>query len=108
MENQNKDHALDGPQSGLVIHVVQAVEGMFPNKLSKTDAVSPSFNLGFFRVISLLGGGQLQDTLRLLTLWFKYGSNPQVNRAINAGIPTVEVDTWLVVIPQVRFFSSTR
>ena len=33
IENQNKDHASDGPQSGLVIHVVQAVEGTFPNKL---------------------------------------------------------------------------
>jgi len=98
---------LDGLQSGLVIHVIQAVEGTFPNKL-KDGPCSPRFNPGFFRVISLHGGGQLQDTLRLLTLWFKYGSNAQVDRAINVGIPTVEVDTWLDVIPQVRLFLSTR
>jgi FKBP12-rapamycin complex-associated protein len=43
----------------------------------------------------------LQDTLRLLTLWFKYGAHDAVGNAMSDGFSTVEVDTWLEVIPQV-------
>lgn len=40
---------------------------------------------GFFRSISLSKGNSLQDTLRLLTLWFKYGSADQVAAAMSEG-----------------------
>ncbi|TPX35002.1 hypothetical protein SmJEL517_g02512 [Synchytrium microbalum] len=55
---------------------------------------------GFFRSIALSKGNSLQDTLRLLTLWFKYGYQPDVNKAIGEGFNNVSVDTWLQVIPQ--------
>eukprot|EP01137_Pigoraptor_chileana_P037293 Opistho-2@34170 len=55
---------------------------------------------GFFRSIALLRGNSLQDTLRLLTLWFKYGYLVEVNDAVVEGIKTVSIDTWLQVIPQ--------
>ena len=55
---------------------------------------------GFFRSISLSVGNSLQDTLRLLTLWFKYGYQQDVNSAIAEGFTTVTIDTWLEVIPQ--------
>ena len=55
---------------------------------------------GFFRSISLSIGNSLQDTLRLLTLWFKYGYQQDVNSAIAEGFSTVTIDTWLEVIPQ--------
>lgn len=55
---------------------------------------------GFFKSISLSHGSSLQDTLRLLTLWFDYGQWPQVYEAIVEGIRTIEIDTWLQVIPQ--------
>lgn len=61
--------------------------------------VVPSVH-GFFRSISLSVGSSLQDTLRLLTLWFKYGQQQDVNAAISEGFNTVSVDTWLEVIPQ--------
>lgn len=76
------------PRSGstrsnkMAAHVVQAVEG-------------------FFRSISLRNEDALQDTLRLLTLWFKYGAHDEVSHAMANGFSTVEVDTWLDVIPQV-------
>ena len=56
---------------------------------------------GFFHAISLSpAGGSLQDSLRLLSLWFLYGGHPDVAATIAAGVKTVDVDTWLQVIPQ--------
>ncbi|KAF6208231.1 hypothetical protein GE061_016683 [Apolygus lucorum] len=55
---------------------------------------------GFFKSIALSKGSSLQDTLRLLTLWFDYGQWPQVYEAIIEGIRTIEIETWLSVIPQ--------
>lgn len=57
---------------------------------------------GFFRTLALCSETaiRLQDILRLLTLWFRYGGVTQVNASINAGIAAAEVDLWLDVIPQ--------
>ncbi|XP_040292611.1 serine/threonine-protein kinase mTOR-like [Bufo bufo] len=55
---------------------------------------------GFFRSISLSRGNNLQDTLRVLTLWFDYGHWPDVNEALVEGTKTIQIDTWLQVIPQ--------
>ncbi|KAM5132577.1 serine/threonine-protein kinase mTOR [Mantella aurantiaca] len=55
---------------------------------------------GFFRSISLSRGNNLQDTLRVLTLWFDYGHWSDVNEALVEGIKTIQIDTWLQVIPQ--------
>ena len=52
--------------------------------------------------IDLKNENALQDTLRLLTLWFKYGAHDEVSHAMATGFTSVEVDTWLEVIPQVR------
>ncbi|KAI8620292.1 armadillo-type protein [Chytriomyces sp. MP71] len=61
--------------------------------------VVPSIQ-GFFQSVALSKGNSLQDTLRLLTLWFKYGFHQDVNVAISEGFNIVSVDTWLQVIPQ--------
>lgn len=45
-------------------------------------------------------GSSLQDTLRLLTLWFDYGHWPEVYEALVEGVRTIDVNTWLQVIPQ--------
>lgn len=55
---------------------------------------------GFFQSIALSDGSSLQDTLRLLTLWFAHGGSPEVNAAVTEGFASVSVDTWLEVIPQ--------
>lgn len=55
---------------------------------------------GFFRSISLSNRDSLQDSLRLLTLWFKYGSSAEINAAVGDGFFSVPVDNWLQVIPQ--------
>ena len=48
----------------------------------------------FFKCIALGASGRsLQDILRLLTLWFKHGSEPCVDEAIAAGVEAMSVDT---------------
>lgn len=61
--------------------------------------VIPSIK-GFFHSISLSNSSSLQDTLRLLTLWFKFGGIPETARAMTDGFNMVKIDNWLEVIPQ--------
>lgn len=52
---------------------------------------------GFIRSISLSDGNSLQDTLRLLTVWFEHGHQPGVSEALVDGLKTIQIDTWLQV-----------
>ncbi len=53
---------------------------------------------GFFRSIALAPAqSSLQDTLRLLTLWFRHGNHKEVESALREGFNTVSIDTWLQV-----------
>lgn len=53
---------------------------------------------GFFHSISL--SSSLQDTLRLLTLWFTFGGSVEAAHAINDGFSMIKIDNWLEVLPQ--------
>ncbi|KAK5135249.1 hypothetical protein LTR08_005499 [Meristemomyces frigidus] len=55
---------------------------------------------GFFKSIALSSRSSLQDTLRLLTLWFAHGKHQEVTHSVTQGISSVSIDTWLEVIPQ--------
>lgn len=55
---------------------------------------------GFFKSIALSNTSSLQDTLRLLTLWFAHGGHHEVNAIVTEGFTSVIIDTWLEVIPQ--------
>lgn len=68
-------------------------------KLIITQYAVPAVE-GFFRSINLQQGNSLQDTLRLLTLWFDYGQYPEVFDALVEGMKLIEINTWLQVIPQ--------
>lgn len=61
--------------------------------------VIPSIK-GFFHSIALSNSSSFQDTLRLLTLWFKFGGIPETAQAITDGFAMVKIDNWLEVIPQ--------
>ncbi|KAF4471356.1 fkbp12-rapamycin complex-associated [Fusarium albosuccineum] len=78
---RNEGHLSRADQSTVIEHVVPAVKG-------------------FFKSIALSAGSSLQDTLRLLTLWFTHGGSADVNAAVTEGFANVSVDTWLEVIPQ--------
>nr|CAB3264065.1 serine/threonine-protein kinase mTOR-like [Phallusia mammillata] len=55
---------------------------------------------GFFRSIALSQGNSLQDTLRVLTLWFEYGHWQDLNEVLVEGIKSIQIENWLQVIPQ--------
>ena len=94
------------------------VESMiFYNTVGQTEMgrsfVAPAVN-GFFRAIELTQsfdrermsenrglGSNLQDILRLLTLWFAHGDAEDVEAALREGFSRVSIDTWLAVIPQI-------
>lgn len=42
-----------------------------------------------------------QDILRLLTLWFNHGATADVQMALQKGFAHVNINTWLVVLPQI-------
>ncbi|XP_020699146.1 serine/threonine-protein kinase TOR isoform X1 [Dendrobium catenatum] len=52
----------------------------------------------------------LQDILRLLTLWFNFGANSEVQVALQKGFSLVKIEMWLVVLPQIiaRIHSNNR
>ncbi|KAI5426799.1 ATP-dependent helicase NAM7 [Lathyrus oleraceus] len=45
--------------------------------------------------------GSLQDILRLLTLWSNHGAIAEVQMALTKGFSLVNINTWLVVLPQI-------
>ncbi|WEW59078.1 phosphatidylinositol kinase- protein kinase tor1 [Emydomyces testavorans] len=64
-----------------------------------SEHVMPAIR-GFFRSIALSSSSALQDTLRLLTLWFTHGGDAEVNNVVADGFSAVSIDTWLEVTPQ--------
>jgi FKBP12-rapamycin complex-associated protein len=72
----------DNPGSSVIKHAIPAIKG-------------------FFKSISLAQDAALQDILRLLTLWFKHGAQPEVEQVLIEGFNIVDITTWLEVIPQI-------
>jgi hypothetical protein len=76
--------------------VAPAVSGFFRSiELGQASPVEPG-------IPTRPASANLQDILRLLTLWFSHGASPDVEAALQEGFGHVSIDTWLVVIPQVR------
>lgn len=87
----------------VVEHLSRDKSKKHDNSVELIDYVLEAIH-GFFQTIALNTkerGSSLQDTLRLLNLWFNYGSNSKVKKAISEGFSKVSIDTWLQVIPQI-------
>ncbi len=75
-----------------------------------------SYNLaaaqGFLRAISLgrrrWCATVQQDLLCLLTVWFRYGNDPDLHRVLASGFNLVSLDAWLGVLPQLIARIHTR
>jgi phosphatidylinositol kinase/protein kinase (PI-3 family) len=70
---------------------------LFFQQTAKLHKYCISAVTGFVRSIALSEGNSLQDTLRLLTLWFDYGQVQDVYDALVEGIKTIHIDNWLQV-----------
>jgi len=56
---------------------------------------------GFVKSIVLARTTKLQDILRLLTLWFKYAGEIEVEPGLREGFETAPLNAWLQVMPQI-------
>eukprot|EP00111_Clytia_hemisphaerica_P005445 TCONS_00015773-protein len=71
-----------------------------PRKPQPLDATVHNYTVpavkAFFHFISVSRGNSLiQDTLRLLTLWFDFGHYDDVYKALVDGLKTIHIDLWL-------------
>jgi FKBP12-rapamycin complex-associated protein len=80
------------------INETNELEPSYPVELIQQHVI-PAIK-GFFHSIALSESNPLQDTLRLLTLWFTFGGIPEAAQAMSEGFLMVKIDTWLEVIPQ--------
>lgn len=56
---------------------------------------------GFFKAIKIGGKSKLEDSLKVLTLWFKYGSVAQMHKVFDRGFEDTVITGWLEVVPQI-------
>ncbi|KAI6231501.1 Serine/threonine-protein kinase TOR [Aphelenchoides besseyi] len=54
----------------------------------------------FLRAIQLGEGSRLEDTLRLMMIWFDHGDKPEVYEQLRELLKMVPIETWLEVVPQ--------
>ena len=98
---QSLAHATElNPESYKAWHVWAMINFEAVSQYSGAKYVVPAIK-GFVRSIALGRERALQDTLRLLTMWFKYGSSQAVDEAVQRGFVTIPIDTWLLVTPQI-------
>ena len=77
-------------QQQLYVYVKPAIQGCF-TCIKLSSAVSSSLNQE---------SNCLQDTLRLLTIWFDYCNNIEIYDVLYEGIKHTPTEIWLQVIPQ--------
>lgn len=56
---------------------------------------------GYFRAIDLCGKSRLEDSLKVLTLWFRYGGYSNMHHEFNRGFDETNITRWLEVVPQI-------
>lgn len=56
---------------------------------------------GYFRAIDLCGKSRLEDSLKVLTLWFRYGGYSNMHHEFNRGFEDTNITRWLEVVPQI-------
>lgn len=55
----------------------------------------------YFRAIDLCGKSRLEDSLKVLTLWFRYGGYSNMHHEFNRGFEDTNITRWLEVVPQI-------
>mmetsp|Transcript_26418 Transcript_26418/g.39200 ORF Transcript_26418/g.39200 Transcript_26418/m.39200 type:complete len:2632 (+) Transcript_26418:19-7914(+) len=97
-----------GGSSGFVGQNIRSSQLPVPSKLNKQLSLNIPYIVeavkGFSRSIALGANDgmahTLQDTLRLLTLWFTYGTRDGVFDVLSSELKNVAAENWLGVLPQ--------
>lgn len=93
------------------VHPVPLSPLQIPNQEKMADVVHAIKAMHCFcMALRLAPGSRLENTLRLLQLWFQYGEYDEVYKLLRENIKGLPVETWLEVIPQLmaRLDSSER
>lgn len=109
INSRNKEN-VHGAEDGLLNGIFSIENGMVNTSSSNVNSnayptetiqrhVVPAIK-GFFHSISLSKESSLQDTLRLLTLWFTFGGIPEATQAMHEGFSMIKIGNWLEVLPQ--------
>lgn len=86
----------------------EAVEYLENKKEQRSDIIVHTIAAlkGFIESISKCGGSSassrtLQDLLRMVTLWFKYGDDEQVELVLQESFNRIDIISWIEVVPQI-------
>jgi phosphatidylinositol kinase/protein kinase (PI-3 family) len=80
--------------------------GGSPNVITREQFIGFAVNAikGLMKALTLgtrmFSSSVMQDMLCILSLWFRYGKLAEVYNALESGLATVAIDTWLGVLPQ--------
>ena len=74
---------------------------------SHIDSALEGFIQSISLEYSLSNSHKLQNLLRLITIWFNYGSKPKVYSKLKSSFEILSVEVWLQVIPQIIARAST-
>lgn len=80
--------------------ILQASNGTMPLSSLQKKYISQAVR-GYFRAINLSGKSRLEDSLKLLTLWFNFGGLENLNLEFDAGFGQTNIAMWLEVVPQI-------
>ncbi|KAM3569626.1 hypothetical protein VYU27_008290 [Nannochloropsis oceanica] len=93
-------------------HAQQHLHHNGPSAAASVAAYNMAAAQGFLRAISLgrrrWCASVQQDLLCLLTVWFRYGNDPDLHRILASGFNLVSLDAWLGVLPQLIARIHTR
>ena len=100
-DDLNKQKEEEEEEEGEEIKRKEEEEELEEKRKRKTKLLKNAIH-SYFKSISLSKekNNTLQDTLRLLSVFFKYENDVNVDIYFNEDINTVNVDSWLQVIPQ--------
>ena len=70
-----------------ITHIVNAIKGLVKQlQLSNENVSSDSSKT-------------LQNTLRLMKIWFRHGNYKQIDEIVKDGIEKINLKVWITVIP---------
>lgn len=98
ISEENQDDLPKETDENIIGGTINGNNNKFSTELIQRHVV-PAIK-GFFHSIALSETNSLQDTLRLLTLWFTFGGRKEAAQAMHEGFSLIKIGNWLEVLPQ--------
>ncbi|CAB3408784.1 unnamed protein product [Caenorhabditis bovis] len=100
--NQGPALISSGRSSPVFTQTGQSFGHLSPLTLPGNSIVENAINAihCFLKALTFAPGSRLEDTLRLLQLWFDYGEHDEVYKKLADNVVDLPIATWLEVVPQ--------